>query len=70
MEIDDLYQDIILDHYKHPRHSRRMTEAEAMVDVMVSASSPTATRATEAGRSGFPSTTSGAPFKRFTESDL
>ncbi len=32
MEIDDLYQDIILDHYKHPRHSRRMTEAEAMVD--------------------------------------
>jgi nitrogen fixation NifU-like protein len=32
VEIDDLYQDIILDHYKHPRHSRRLAEGEAMVD--------------------------------------
>ena len=32
MEIDDLYQEIILDHYKHPRHARKMSDAEAMVD--------------------------------------
>ncbi len=33
MELDDLYQEIILDHYKHPRHHRSMlTEAETMVD--------------------------------------
>ena len=32
MEIDELYQDIILDHYKHPRHARRLAEAEAQVD--------------------------------------
>ena len=32
MELDDLYQDIILDHYKHPRHHRALSEAEALVD--------------------------------------
>lgn len=32
MELDDLYQEIILDHYKHPRHYRALTEAEAQVD--------------------------------------
>jgi nitrogen fixation protein NifU and related proteins len=32
VEIDELYQDIILDHYKHPRHSRRLADAEAMID--------------------------------------
>ena len=32
MELDDLYQDIILDHYKHPRHHRMLTAAETMVD--------------------------------------
>lgn len=32
MELDELYQDIILDHYKHPRHFRRISDAEAMVD--------------------------------------
>jgi nitrogen fixation NifU-like protein len=32
VEIDELYQDIILDHYKRPRHSRRLAEGEAMVD--------------------------------------
>lgn len=32
MELDDLYQEIILDHYKHPRHHQAIPEAEAMVD--------------------------------------
>ncbi|HMP89609.1 MAG TPA: SUF system NifU family Fe-S cluster assembly protein [Kiritimatiellia bacterium] len=32
MQIDDLYQEIILDHYKHPRHFARIPESEAMVD--------------------------------------
>ena len=32
MEIDDLYQDIILDHYKRPRHARKLAEAEALID--------------------------------------
>lgn len=32
MEIDDLYQEIILDHYKHPRNFRKIPDAEAMVD--------------------------------------
>ena len=32
MELDDLYQEIILDHYKHPRHHRSIPEGEAMVD--------------------------------------
>lgn len=32
MEIDELYQEIILDHYKHPRHSRKLAAEEALVD--------------------------------------
>lgn len=32
MELDDLYQEIILDHYKRPRHFRAIPDAEAMVD--------------------------------------
>ena len=32
MELDDLYQEIILDHYKHPRRHRAIPDAEAMVD--------------------------------------
>ena len=32
MQLDDLYQEIILDHYKHPRHFAKISEAEAMVD--------------------------------------
>ena len=32
MQLDDLYQEIILDHYKHPRHFAKIPESEAMVD--------------------------------------
>lgn len=32
MELDDLYQEIILDHYKHPRHHRAIPDGQAMVD--------------------------------------
>ncbi len=32
MQLDDLYQEIILDHYKHPRHFAKIQESEAMVD--------------------------------------
>jgi nitrogen fixation NifU-like protein len=32
VELDDLYQEIILDHYKHPRNFRVIPEAEALVD--------------------------------------
>ncbi len=32
MQLDDLYQEIILDHYKHPRRSRLIPDAEALVD--------------------------------------
>ncbi len=32
MELDDLYQEIILDHYKQPRNHRAIPDAEAMVD--------------------------------------
>ena len=32
MEIDELYQEIILDHYKHPRNFKKLSEAEAMID--------------------------------------
>lgn len=32
MQIDDLYQEIILDHYKNPRHARAIPDAEALVD--------------------------------------
>jgi nitrogen fixation NifU-like protein len=30
--MDDLYQEIILDHYKRPRNFRKLTDTEAMVD--------------------------------------
>lgn len=32
MELDELYQEIILDHYKHPRHARKLSDAEALID--------------------------------------
>lgn len=32
MQLDDLYQEIILDHYKHPRHFARIPPEQAMVD--------------------------------------
>lgn len=32
MQLDDLYQEIILDHYRHPRHFASISEEEAMVD--------------------------------------
>ena len=32
MHLDELYQEIILDHYKHPRHFGRIPAGEAMVD--------------------------------------
>ncbi|HPG00119.1 MAG TPA: SUF system NifU family Fe-S cluster assembly protein [Kiritimatiellia bacterium] len=32
MELDDLYQDLILDHFKHPRNQRPLAEAEVLVD--------------------------------------
>jgi nitrogen fixation NifU-like protein len=32
VQLDDLYQEIILDHYKHPRHFAKIAEGEAMVD--------------------------------------
>ncbi|HEY8241537.1 MAG TPA: SUF system NifU family Fe-S cluster assembly protein [Kiritimatiellia bacterium] len=32
MQLDELYQEIILDHYKHPHHARKIPDAEAMVD--------------------------------------
>jgi nitrogen fixation NifU-like protein len=32
VELDDLYQELILDHYKHPRCSRSIPDGEAMVD--------------------------------------
>jgi nitrogen fixation NifU-like protein len=32
VQLDDLYQEIILDHYRHPRHFRRIPDGEAMVD--------------------------------------
>lgn len=32
VELDDLYQEIILDHYKHPRHATKLDESEALVD--------------------------------------
>jgi nitrogen fixation NifU-like protein len=30
--MDDLYQEIILDHFKHPRHSCRLSDEEVLVD--------------------------------------
>jgi nitrogen fixation NifU-like protein len=32
VHLDELYQEIILDHYKHPRHFGKIAEGEAMVD--------------------------------------
>lgn len=32
VDMDDLYQEMILDHYRRPRHSVSMTEEEALVD--------------------------------------
>jgi len=32
VQLDELYQEIILDHYKHPRHFAKIPDAEAMVD--------------------------------------
>lgn len=32
MQLDDLYQEIILDHYKHPRHFAKIPTEQAMVD--------------------------------------
>jgi len=32
VQLDELYQEIILDHYKHPRHFAKIPASEAMVD--------------------------------------
>jgi nitrogen fixation protein NifU and related proteins len=32
VQLDDLYQEIILDHYKHPRHFAKIPADQAMVD--------------------------------------
>jgi nitrogen fixation NifU-like protein len=32
VELDDLYQEIILDHYRKPRNARKLGDAEALVD--------------------------------------
>ena len=32
MELDDLYQELILDHYRHPRNSRKLEDSEVLVD--------------------------------------
>jgi nitrogen fixation protein NifU and related proteins len=32
MELDELYQDLILDHFKHPRNFRPLTDVEVLVD--------------------------------------
>jgi nitrogen fixation NifU-like protein len=32
MELDDLYQDLILDHFKHPRNFRSLSDVEVLVD--------------------------------------
>lgn len=32
MELDDLYQDVILDHFKHPRNKRELADSEVLVD--------------------------------------
>ena len=32
MELEDLYQEIILDHYRHPRHAGTVGEEELLVD--------------------------------------
>ncbi len=32
MELDDLYQEIILDHYRNPRHAAKIPDDKAMID--------------------------------------
>ncbi|OQA23878.1 MAG: NifU-like protein [Verrucomicrobia bacterium ADurb.Bin345] len=32
MELDELYQDLILDHFKHPRHRQELSDGEVLVD--------------------------------------
>lgn len=32
MELDELYQDLILDHFKHPRNFRPLADGEVLVD--------------------------------------
>ena len=32
MHLDDLYQEVILDHYRHPRHFAELAEGAALVD--------------------------------------
>lgn len=32
MQLDELYQEIILDHYKNPRHFAKIPDGQAMVD--------------------------------------
>jgi nitrogen fixation NifU-like protein len=32
VQLDELYQEIILDHYKHPRHARKIPDSDAMID--------------------------------------
>ena len=32
MELDDLYQELILDHYKNPRHAAKIPEERVLVD--------------------------------------
>ena len=32
MEFDDLYQDILLDHFKHPRNFQPLSDGEVLVD--------------------------------------
>ena len=32
MRLEDLYQEVILDHYRHPRHAAELAEGAALVD--------------------------------------
>ena len=32
MQMDDLYQEMIIDHYKHPRHAATLRDEEVLVD--------------------------------------
>lgn len=32
MQMDDLYQEMIIDHYKHPRHAAKLRDEEVLVD--------------------------------------
>ena len=31
-DMDDLYQEIIIDHYKHPRHAEKLADEDVLVD--------------------------------------